>query len=149
MLEVKISEDLKTSLKEGDKTSVSALRMLISEIKNRKIEKIAKSLDDADVIALVQKMIRQHKESIEQFRQGKREDLVKKETDEMAALEKYLPAQMTEKELDGIIAQVISDLGASSAKDMGSVMKEVMKKTSGMADGKVISQKVKEKLSGN
>lgn len=149
MLEGKIGEDLKVSLKEGDKAGVSALRMLIAEIKNRKIEKITKSLDDADVIALVQKMIRQHKESIEQFRNGKREDLVKKETDEMAVLEKYLPAQMTERELDGIIAKVISELGASSAKDMGPVIKEVMKRTSGMADGKVISQKAKEKLSGN
>jgi len=146
MLEGKIKTDLKSSLKEGKKAEVSVLRMILSAIKNKKIEEVSKTLDDEKIIGVIQKMARQHKESIEQFKQGGREDLVEKETEELKTLENYLPEPLTEDELEGIILESINRLGAASMKDMGAVMRDVMEKTGGRADGKVVSNKVKERL---
>lgn len=146
MLEEKIKTDLKNSLKEGKKTEVSVLRMMLSAIKNKKIEEISKTLDDEKIIGVIQKMARQYKESIEQFKQGGREDLVAKETEELEILESYLPEPLTEDELEGIISESINRIGAASMKDMGAVMRDVMEKTGGRADGKIVSNKVKEKL---
>jgi len=146
MLEGKIKTDLKSSLKEGKKAEVSVLRMILSAIKNKKIEEVSKTLDDEKIIGVIQKMARQHKESIEQFKQGGREDLVEKETEELKTLESYLPEPLTEDELEGIISESINRLGAASMKDMGAVMRDVMEKTGGRADGKVVSNKVKERL---
>ncbi len=146
MLEKQITEELKDALKSGQKVKVSVLRMLISEMKNRKIADRVKELEDEKVIGLIQKMARRHKESIEQFKQGNREDLVKKETEELAVLEVFLPEQISEEELAGIISGSIERLGAGSPKDMGRVMSDVMARVGGRADGKVISRMVKEKL---
>jgi uncharacterized protein YqeY len=148
MLEETISNDLKQALKNGEKDRVSALRMVISEIKNKKIADRTDDLEDGKIAGLLQKMVRQHKESIKQFREGKREDLVEKESAELAVLEAYLPEQMSEDELVGIVSETISELGATSAKDTGKVMKAVMNKVQGKADGKLVSGIVKEKLSG-
>ncbi|MFH1552938.1 MAG: GatB/YqeY domain-containing protein [Candidatus Omnitrophota bacterium] len=122
MLEKEIPEALKRALKNGQKLRVSVLRMLISEINNKKIADRAKQLDDERVIGLIQKTMRQHKESIEKFKQGNREDLVKKETEEMAILKEYLPEQISEEELARIVSESIEKTGASSPKDMGAVM---------------------------
>ncbi|NQT33043.1 MAG: GatB/YqeY domain-containing protein, partial [Candidatus Omnitrophica bacterium] len=111
-----------------------------------KIEDRVGELDDEKVIGLIQKMARQHKESIEQFREGGREDLVKKETEELAVVETFLPEQISGDELAGIISEAINQTGASSPTDMGKVMSAVMEKVQGRADGKVISQMVKERL---
>ena len=146
MLEEKIREELKESLKKGDKTRVSVVRMLISEMNNRKIEERAEELDDGQALEIVQKMVRQHNESIEKFRQGGREDLVGKETEELVILKEYMPEQLSEEELRGIIDQSIVRTGASSEKDMGHVMKDLMPQVKGRADGKTVSKLVKEKL---
>ncbi len=146
MLEKNIAETLKQSLKNGEKIRVSVLRMLRSEIANKKIEDGVKELDDEKVAVIVQKMARQHKESIEQFRKGGRDDLVKKETEELAVLEEYLPEQLSEEELSRIISESITRTGASSPGDMGRVMSDVMSRVQGRADGKTVNRIVKEKL---
>lgn len=146
MLEKEISEVLKQALKSGEKVKVSALRMLISEMNNRKIADRVKDLDDEKVLGIIQKMVRRHKESIEQFKEGGRDDLVAKEIEELAVIEGYVPEQISEEEVAGIIAEVIGETGATSAKDMGAVMGAVMARVKGRADGKLISKMVKEKL---
>jgi len=146
MLENDIAQKLKEAMKNGDKLKVSVFRLVINAIKNKKIEDRVGELDDEKVIGLIQKMARQHKESIEQFREGGREDLVKKETEELAVVETFLPEQISGDELAGIISEAINQTGASSPTDMGKVMSAVMEKVQGRADGKVISQMVKERL---
>ena len=146
MLEKKIQDEIKQAMKDGQKEKVSVLRMVMSEIKNKKIADGVDELDDQKVTALIQKKARQHKESIEKFREGGRDDLVEKEIRELAVIEEYLPEAMTEEELTGIVAGCIEELGASSGKDMGRVMKEGISRVEGRADGKQISRMVKEKL---
>ncbi|MBD3425940.1 MAG: GatB/YqeY domain-containing protein [Candidatus Omnitrophica bacterium] len=147
MLEKKITEDLAAALKAKDKTKVSVLRMVLSEIKNKKIAERVDQLGDQQVISVIQKMARKHKESIEQFKKGERQDLVDKESAEMKVLDEYLPEQLPEEELIGIINEAIDKTGASSPRDMGKVMGEVLGRVSGRADGKTVSRIVKEKLS--
>jgi len=146
MTEESIRKELNSALKGGQKTIVSTLRMLISEINNRKIEEGVKELDEAKIIGVLQKLAKQHKESIEKFKLGNRDDLVEKEKEELDVLEKYLPEALSEEELEGIISDVIFNTGASSQKDMGLVMKQVLEKTAGRADGKIASRIVQEKL---
>ncbi|MFH1799133.1 MAG: GatB/YqeY domain-containing protein [Candidatus Omnitrophota bacterium] len=147
MLEKTIQDEVIKALKGGDKTRLSILRMLVAEIKNKKIADKTKDLDDEKVLSLVQKMIRQHKESIEKFAQGKRDDLVRKEEEELKILEEYLPEQISEEELIKIVNEAVKQAGAVSPKDMGRVMAIVMARVGGRADGRLISQKVKESLS--
>jgi hypothetical protein len=147
MIEKEINETLKSALKGGEKVKVSVLRMVMSEIGNKKIADRVKELDDEKVIDLIQKMARRHKESIEQFREGGREDLVMKETEELAVLDAYLPEQLSEEEVTRIISESIEHTGATSLKDMGKVMNDCMSRIKGGADGKLISRIVKEKLS--
>lgn len=147
MLEEKLNDALKEAMKSGEKVKVSTLRMLISEIKNRKIAEKAKELDDDKVTSTIQKMAKQHKESIEKFKEGGRLDLVKKEEEELAILAEFLPEQMPEVELKKIVAEAVAATGASSAQDMGKVMREVMDKVKGQADGKLVNKLVREKLS--
>ena len=146
MLEKDIQDVLKEALKSGQKTKVSVIRMLISEINNKKISDQVKELSDEKIIGLIQKMVRQHKESIAQFKEGNRQDLVDKETEELKVLEEYLPEELSREELEKIISEVITETGATSPKDMGTVMGEVMGRVKGRADGKLISEIVKEKL---
>jgi uncharacterized protein YqeY len=145
-LEEKLNADLKNALKAGEKTKVSAFRMAISEIKNRKIADRAEKLEDEKVAGIIQKMVRQHKESIEQFKRGGREDLAKKEEEELAVLKEYMPEEISPEELEKIVSESIAETGVSSPKDMGKVMKDVMGRVQGRADGKVISEIVKKKL---
>ncbi|MGD2278624.1 MAG: GatB/YqeY domain-containing protein [Candidatus Omnitrophota bacterium] len=147
MLENDINEALKQALKAGEKIKISSLRLLINEIKNKKIADRTEKLEDEKVIGVIQKMAKQRKDSIEQFKKGNREDLAKKETEELAILEEYLPEQMSEDELTGIVAESIKAVGATSMKEMGGVMKEVMGRVQGQADGKTVSELVKKLLS--
>ncbi|MEA3489068.1 MAG: GatB/YqeY domain-containing protein [Candidatus Omnitrophota bacterium] len=146
MLEKEITEAVKQALKAGEKVKLSALRMLISEIKNKKIADRVETLDDEKVIGIVRKMVRRHKESIEQFKQGGREDLVDKEAAELAVIEEYMPDELSEDEISRIISEVIEKTGAVSPKDMGAVMGAVMDRVKGRANGKIISRMVQEKL---
>jgi uncharacterized protein YqeY len=145
-LEEKLNEDLKNALKAGEKTKISTLRMTINEIKNRKIADRSEKLEDEKVVGIIQKKVRQHKESIEQFKRGGREDLAKKEEEELAVLKEYMPEEISPEELEKIVSESIAETGASSPKDMGKVMKAVMGRVQGRADGKVISEIVKKKL---
>ena len=147
MLEKKITDNLQKAMKGGRKVEVSALRMLISAVKNKKIEERTDELDDDKVLTLVKKMVKQHKESIEQFKAGGRDDLVAKESAELDVVAAYMPEEMSEEEIKNIVGQVISETGVSSLHDMGKVIKGVMARTKGQADGKVVSEIVKAALS--
>jgi len=146
MLEKDVTEQIKGALKAGQKTEVSVLRMLLSEIKNKKIEERVDNLSEEGVTVLMQKMAKRHKESIEKFKEGARDDLVKKETEELAVLKKYLPEQIPEEELEKIVLEAIDRTGASSMKDMGRLIGDVMAQVKGRADGSSISRIAKEKL---
>lgn len=146
MTEKIVQDEMKKALKSGEKTKLSVIRMLMAEVKNKKIADKTKDLDEEKVLSLIQKMIRQHKESIEKFKQGARDDLVRKEEEELKILEEYLPEQISEVELMKIINEAVKSSGAVSMKDMGKVMAIVMESTRGRADGGRISQKVKECL---
>ena len=149
MLEQKLSDELKQALKAGEKVKTSALRLILSEIKNRKIADRTDKLEDEKVVGIIQKMARQRKESIEQFKEGGREDLVSKESEELAILEEYLPEQLSEADLEKFVTESIAETGASSMKDMGKVMKDVMARAQGQADGKIVGEMVKRKLGQN
>ncbi len=138
MLTDNLSNLLKNAQLARDKVRVSTLRLLLSEIKNIQIQK-GVELSDADVISVIQKEAKKRRESIESFRSGGREDLALREEAELSILNAYLPAQLTQEELIGLVTEAIKESGASSLADMG--------KVAGRADGSVVSALVKEKLS--
>lgn len=140
-----IDGDIRNALKSGARDKVSALRMLAAALKNRQIDKRGPLTDD-EVVETVRSLIKQRKDSIEQFARGGRQDLVEKETAEVAFLEVYLPRQMTREEIDAVVRSTIAETGAHGARDMGKVMKAVMPKLGGRADGKVVSELVKAAL---
>ena len=148
MTEKELQDALKQALKSGDKVTLSTLRLFISEIKYKKIEDLVKGdLSEDKILGVLNKMMKRYKDSIEQFGAGGRQDLVEKERAEMAVLEKYIPAQMSESEVLAIVAAAIQETGATSIKDMGKVMKLTLERAKGRADGSVVSRIVKEKLS--
>ena len=138
----KLDSDVKIALKEGNALKVSVLRMVLSTIKTLQIEKNIKSLDDDGVIQILQRHAKQHRESIEQFGKGGRQDLVDKEKSELKILDEYLPKQMTEEELMVLVKMAITETGAVMKSDTGKVMKAVMEKAKGKADGKTIHRLV-------
>jgi len=146
-LKIELTEDMKAKMKSGDKVGLSTLRLLLADIKNAEIAKRA-DLSDEEILEAISRSIKRRKESIEQFEKADRDDLVQKEKAELEVLNEYLPPQLSEEELLEIIEAVIEELGASSQKDMGSVMSSVMPKVKGKADGSMISQIVMAKLSG-
>lgn len=148
MLEEKILNDYKQAMKDRDAIKSSALSFLRAELMNVAIDKRKKTLDDAEVIAVVKKQIKQRQDSIEQFQKGNRQDLVEKEVKELKILETYLPEQLSPDAVKAIIKEAVALMGASGPKDMGKVMKEVLAKIQGQADGKLVSDLVKETLSG-
>jgi uncharacterized protein YqeY len=141
----KLDGDLKMSLKASDKLKVSVLRMTKAALKNRQIEK-GGELSEDDIIAVLSSLSKQRRESIEQFSKGGREDLAEKEREELSILQSYLPEQLKPEELDGIIAESIKESSARGPKDMGKVMRLVMSRVKGSADGKVVNQRVKDLL---
>ncbi len=141
-----IQADLKTAMKSGDHHRVSTLRYLLSAVKNKEID-LRRSLDSAELCAVISSGIKKCRESIEGFEKGGRPELVQASKAEMAILQAYLPPVLTEAELAAIIDEAVKETGAKGAKDTGAVMKWVMPKVSGRADGRVVSQMVKEKLS--
>lgn len=145
MLKERIESDLKDAMRAHDEVRLNTLRQIKTQIKNKEVELI-KQLDDAGVIQIVSTLVKQRKESIEQFGKGGRVDLVEKETREMAILQLYMPAAMSEDELKKMIEDVLAEENASGPKDMGKVMKAVMAKAVGRADGKLVSELVKSRL---
>jgi uncharacterized protein len=144
-LREQIDADIKNAMKSGAKDKVSALRMLSAALKNKQIEKRA-PLVDGEIVDTVRSLIKQRKDSIEQFSKGGRQDLVDKETAEVAVLEVYLPQQMAREEIEKIVREVIAQTGAQGAKDMGKVMKALVPLLAGRADNKLVSELVKSSL---
>ena len=140
-----ISDDLNTALKAGDKNRVSILRMIKSAIKNREIEKKA-PLEDDEVKAILKTFVNRGKESIDQFTRAGRTELVDKEKQELAVVQNYLPKQLSEEETKSMISDIVKELGVTSPKDMGKVMKAVMGKANGLVDGKLANKLLKEIL---
>ena len=146
-LKERITEDMKTAMRSGEKDRLAVIRLLQAAIKQREVDERI-SLDDAQVTAVLEKMIKQRKESVVAFTQGGRADLVAKENGEIAVLQPYLPAQLSEAELDALIAEAISSTGAASIKDMGKVMGVVKSKAAGKADMGAVGARIKAKLGG-
>lgn len=145
-LEEKILEEMKQAMKANDKVRLSAIRMIRSSLKNKEIE-LRRKLEDEDVFKVIQGMVRKGEESVEQFQAGGRNDLVEKEKAEIEVLKSFLPQPISQEEIVRIIDETIQETQSSSMKDLGKVMKAVMPKLGGKADGKVINQLVKERLS--
>jgi len=144
-LREQIDADIKAAMKSGAKEKVSALRMLSAALKNRQIEKRAPLLD-SEVLDTVRALIKQRKDSIEQFAKGGRQDLVDKETAEVVVLEVYLPQQLGREEVEKLVREAIAQTGAQGAKDMGKVMKALVPLLAGRADNKLVSELVKSSL---
>jgi uncharacterized protein YqeY len=144
-LKEQLDADLKAAMKDKDQLKLSVVRMLKSAIKYREIE-LMKSLDDAGVQAVIHSEIKRHRDSVEQYRGGHREDLASKEEAEIAILQLYQPAQLSSEELAKIVDGVIARVGAQGPKDMGKVMKELLPEVQGKAEGKAVSEFVKAKL---
>jgi uncharacterized protein len=146
-LKERITEDMKTAMRSGEKDRLAVIRLLQAAIKQREVdERIV--LDDAQVTAVLEKMIKQRKESVVAFEKGARADLVAKENAEIAVLQPYLPAQLSDAELDALIAEAIASTGAASIKDMGKVMGIVKSKAAGKADMGAVGARIKSKLGG-
>jgi len=146
-LEQRLTDDMKAAMKAGEKETLGVVRRVLAALRNARIEKKA-DLDEQDEIRVVRSIAKQHKESIEQFRAAGREDLATKEEAELVILSVYLPPEMDEAQLDAIVDEVMAETGASSMKDMGTVIKAVMARTAGQTEGGVVSAKVKERLGG-
>lgn len=144
-LKEKIRDDLKTSMKNQDKVSLGVLRLLNSDIRNKEIELIREVTDD-EVVKIIKSNVKKRKDSIEMYRQGKREDLAKQEEGELEILQKYLPKEMDESVIREMVKSLMVKKGLNKPEDFGSLMKEVMKETKGNADGKTVSSLVKEEL---
>lgn len=147
MLEDKILNDYKEAMKNKDTLKSSVLSFLRAELMNVAIAKKKSRLDDNDIIAAIRKQIKERRDSIEQFTKGNRQDLADKETRELEILKTYLPPELSTDALKKIIEDAIVITQALSIKDMGRVMKEVTDKVAGQADGKLVSDLVKERLS--
>jgi uncharacterized protein YqeY len=145
-LEERLAEEMKQAMKSSDKLRLSTIRMVRSALKNKEIE-LRKKLEDEDVVKVIQVMVRKGEESVEQFQAGGRVDLVEKERSEIEILKSFLPQPLSQEEILKIIDQSIQETQASSPKDIGKVMKSVIPKIGGKADGKLINQLVKERLS--
>jgi uncharacterized protein YqeY len=144
-LKDRITEDMKNAMRAKDSERLGTIRMITSAIKQREVDERI-TLDDAQVLAVIEKMIKTRKESIAQFQTGGREDLVAKEQKEVDLLQAYLPEQLSEAELDKLIADAIAQTGAASIKDMGKVMALVKQQAQGRADMGAVSGKIKAKL---
>jgi len=145
-LKERITEDMKAAMRASEKERLSTIRMLQAAIKQREVDERI-TLDDAQVVAVLEKMVKQRKESVVQFEQGGRTDLADKEKAEIALLTAYLPAQLSEAEVDALIRDAIAATGASSVKDMGKVMGVVKAKAAGRADMGAVSARIKAALS--
>ncbi len=146
-LKEKIAKDLNEALKQKDERKLSALRLLRAEIKKREVSGQRKELSEAEAIEALHTLVKQRRESIRLFQEGKRQDLVEKEEAELQILLAYLPQPLSPIEIGAILEQVVGETQATGPKDLGKVMKAVMSKVAGRADGKTLSEMVKQRLS--
>jgi uncharacterized protein YqeY len=138
---------MKNAMRSGQKDQLATIRLVLAAIKQREVDERIQ-LDDTQVLVVLEKMLKQRKESIVQFEAGGRADLVAKEAAEMTVLQAYMPAQMSDAELDSLISEAIASTGASSIKDMGKVMGIVKTKAQGRADMGAVGARIKARLSG-
>ena len=146
-LKERITEDMKAAMRSGEKERLGLIRMITSAIKQREVDERI-TLDAAQVIVVLEKMIKQRKEALVQFQAGNRPDLVAKETAEVVLLQGYLPSQLSAAEIDALIAAAIAESGAASIKDMGKVMGIIKARAQGRADMAAGGSKIKAKLGG-
>jgi uncharacterized protein len=148
MTKQELRDELKQSMLAKDEVKTSVLRMILSAINYFEIEKggAGYTASDEDVLAVLQKQVKQHNDSIEQFKLAGRQELVDKESEELEIIKKYLPEQMEEEEIKDLVSEAIAQTGATTIQDMGKVMGALMQKTKGKADGSLVSKLVKEAL---
>ena len=144
-LEERLLEDMKEALRRQDKVRLSTIRMVRAAAKNREIE-LRKKLSDEDLIGILVSLVKRHKDSIEKYKAGGRDDLVKKEEEELAVVKAYLPKPLEEKELVEIIESAIVEVNAEGKADLGKVMSVIMPKVRGRADGAGVNKTVRERL---
>ena len=144
-LKGKITDDMKSAMKAGEKDRLKAVRLILAAIKQIEVD-TRSELDDTAVLSVLDKMVKQRRDSVEQFQKGGRDDLVNIELAEIAVIETYLPEQLSNEELDTLINEVISATGAESIRDMGRVMGQIKSKAAGRADMGAVGAKVKARL---
>jgi uncharacterized protein YqeY len=142
----RISSDMKDAMRGREQLKIDTLRMALSAIKNKEIEKKS-DLDDADIMTIISTLVKQRKDAVEMYRNGGRDDLADKEETEIGMLKNYLPEQMSEEEVLKVVNDVITDTGAASMADMGKVMQGVMARVAGKTEGKIVNELVKRQLS--
>jgi uncharacterized protein len=146
-LKERITDDMKAAMRSGEKERLGLIRMITSAIKQREVDERI-TLDDTQVLSVLEKMIKQRKESLVQFQAGNRQDLVEKEAAEITLLQGYLPSQLNDAEIDVLIDEAVAATGAASIKDMGKVMAVIKGKAQGRADMGKVGAKIKAKLGG-
>jgi uncharacterized protein YqeY len=144
-LRQRLEADLKTAMKSGDQTARDTIRFTLAAVTNAEIDKRG-PLDDAEATSLLQREVKRRGDSIEQFRAAKRADLVEREESQLQILQRYLPAAMTDDELESTVSTIIAELGASTPRDMGRVMPIAIERTAGKVDGRRLSTAVKNAL---
>jgi hypothetical protein len=150
-LKERITEDMKAAMKGGEKDRLGTIRLILAAIKQREVDDTEKNgartaLDDTQVLTVLEKMVKQRKESIAEFSKAGRADLIAKENSELTVLQGYLPEQLSDAEIDALIASAIASTGAASIKDMGKVMAVVKAQAQGRADMSSVSARIKQKL---
>ncbi len=145
-LKDQITQDMKSAMKAGEKDRLKVVRLMLAAIKQVEVDKRVE-LDDAAILSVLDKMVKQRRDSVEQFEKGGREDLAAIERDEIAVLKDYLPEQLSADDLAALVDEVIAATGAASMKDMGKVMGQIKAKAAGRADMGAVSAAVKERLS--
>ena len=145
MLSQRIREDMKTSMKAGDKRRLGVIRLILAAIKQREVDERIE-LDDSQTLAVLDKMVKQRRDSIEQFEKAGRNELAEQESFEIEVLQAYMPEALSEEEIDAMIAEAISGTGAASLRDMGKVMGLLKPKIQGRADMGAVSAMVKQRL---
>jgi uncharacterized protein YqeY len=144
-LKQQLTEDMKTAMRGGDKHRLGVVRLVLAAIKQREVDERIE-LDDVQVLAVLEKMLKQRKDSVTQFVAANREDLAEVERGEMVVIETYLPAKLSDDEVDALITAAIAETGANSARDMGKVVAAVKEKAAGRADMGVVSGRIKARL---
>ena len=144
-LKDRLTEDMQAAMKSGDKARLSVLRMALAGVKQREVD-TRRPIDDAGVLTVIERMIKQSRESASQYRDGKRQDLVDKEEGEIKVLQSYLPQQLSDAELDAFIAECIEEAKATSVKDLGKVMGVIKTRAAGRVDMSTVSARVRAAL---
>jgi len=145
-INARLNDEMVIAAKAKDKVRLSAIRMLKTALHNKEID-LMRPLNETEILQIISAMVKQRKDSIEQFAKGGRNDLVEKEEAELKVVQEFMPAQMSDDEVEGVIKKAIAEAGAVSIKDMGKVMKVLMPQLTGKADGKMVGEKVKALLS--